>query len=376
MLLLVLRSAFQCVSSGLTAGYPHRSSASSPPVHSATLRALTSSYSTFNLSVRQCISATFLTQENSSIAPRCRVVSKDRKSTLLFVSLRHWAYVRRFSRNNTKCGFLQLPCEIRNRIYSLALTGFTLHITHATGRRFSVCRRPQAVGEEARDLRLMSKTVSATSYEDRHRDCFGPGIGSAKPAVALLQTCRRIHSEAGLLPFSGNSFTFGHENSPPWDDHALIAGSFVYNIMLEQARAIQHVVLHFPLPYLTKREGLLETLLSRVGNIEHITCYVEINWIAWYFLVGEWRPSVRPTLTRNLMRLRTYGTAKIAHIPLYFIDPLSPGGKTDWAGMMMAKRWSAEMEHQLESGTRRDTDVVWTSRRVPQRAWDIWKGRL
>ncbi|KAF1932399.1 uncharacterized protein M421DRAFT_417117 [Didymella exigua CBS 183.55] len=104
-------------------------------------------------------------------------------------------------RKSTASPLLSLPAELRNTIWSHVLKGNTFNI------KCSV-RIPWGV------------TVSNTTISPH--------------SLALLQTCRQIHAETRLLPFTLNIFQFKSEDAfKPW----------LANFDRAQQAAIQHVML-------------------------------------------------------------------------------------------------------------------------------------
>ncbi|KAF7191420.1 hypothetical protein HII31_07443 [Pseudocercospora fuligena] len=169
------------------------------------------------------------------------------------------------------CPFLELPAEVRNRIYEHALGGHNLHMFSwnmsqkerdrdpwwQTGTffkplmqydwrqhrevlvheqhwlQYALCQCPDSdeetyhmstdiPGEKDGQTKLEMKPVqfALQAYADRHRNCFELDIlkfrtvgmrklrTTPRLAMGLLRTCKQVYDEAALVPYYDNTFTF------------------------------------------------------------------------------------------------------------------------------------------------------------------------
>lgn len=126
--------------------------------------------------------------------------------------------------NAKKSAFLQLPPEIRNRIYEYALGNRTLHIVH---RAFPGEATPRLRATEC--AHLEKKMIT---YGDKTLKGGACSYKAARLHVALLRCSRQIYGEAALIPYSANTF---HLISK---DYSVM---FFNSLMPAQRRAIESV---------------------------------------------------------------------------------------------------------------------------------------
>jgi len=154
--------------------------------------------------------------------------------------------------NALQSRLLSLPPEIRNRIWEYALDGGTLHVGFNYSRTLSESRtiQPYSVGvwicqakisdhEAAATIRHGSHATEIAGHVSRHSACATypqPADAFRQYSVALLGTCRQKHSEAALLPFKLNNFSFDG-----FDGRAMRI--FVKRLMVVQQKSILRITL-------------------------------------------------------------------------------------------------------------------------------------
>lgn len=153
---------------------------------------------------------------------------------------------------------LQLPPEIRIRIYGYVLGGRIIHLLLPPGPyacsllRHHVCQLEASKDDNYLVCRRKSPQHSQlddpnipTEYIERHTAAgcaFDSAVGeSALLSLALLRTSRQIHKEAALIPFLQNTFT-------GFQGQAFMA--FSNALFLIQKRAVRHIIVldHDALP--------------------------------------------------------------------------------------------------------------------------------
>ncbi|KAK5161149.1 hypothetical protein LTS14_000945 [Recurvomyces mirabilis] len=154
---------------------------------------------------------------------------------------------------------LQLPPEIRNRIWRFALAGNLIHIMgissnglpFASRVRDAICEIAHSVEEaypDSGDQRI------PPAYNSEHEPCQASmleqkvtcvdilrsqkgkeklGSTERRLNLSLLQTCRQVHIEASLIPYSDNTFVLAHGNP------LMVLKCFILGLALEQARPIR-----------------------------------------------------------------------------------------------------------------------------------------
>jgi hypothetical protein len=123
--------------------------------------------------------------------------------------------------NSVNSPLLSVAPETRNLIYMYALGGRILHVhtfhpCDGHGRKarelliIYECHAKVHDIQAAFDIRCSTAPTAVESYRQRHTMCLpvGPVGIQRRYSVALLQTCRQIHSEAALTPFCWNTFAF------------------------------------------------------------------------------------------------------------------------------------------------------------------------
>ena len=269
--------------------------------------------------------------------------------TVHIVSTQGRADTDRYERNITKSPLLSLPPEIRNRIWQFALTGYTLHVASIASRRkysVRVCTHKRGDVEEARRFGEYPYPSFCRSYNHRHTACLIGVPTTDKPAISLLRTCRLAHSEAALLPFVGNCFTFGKEDPVQRHHrrHSALAGeNFVKSLRLCQAHAITSVVLHLSNEHLTDPFSI-EILSSRLKGLENIICYMECRGIQWELMTST--NAFRNGIAYYIARFRRYRKIKTAMVPIYHADQ-SPYDRPPKSEIDMLNAWARDVETHL-----------------------------
>ncbi|KAF2088904.1 hypothetical protein K490DRAFT_64116 [Saccharata proteae CBS 121410] len=99
----------------------------------------------------------------------------------------------------------KLPAKIRMRIYELALGGNVLEIASLEGPGLCILQGPLG------DVVWPTKPVHAIPRLDRQVVASDYPREQGRYNMSLLKTCRQIYSEARLIPYSHNMFTFASE---------------------------------------------------------------------------------------------------------------------------------------------------------------------
>ncbi|TKA26681.1 hypothetical protein B0A50_04789 [Salinomyces thailandicus] len=108
-----------------------------------------------------------------------------------------------------RMGFLDLPAELRLRIYELHLGGRTLHIGDPLYPASEDEDRVLACQVNTPDMDLQSRSIESINdlFTHRHMTCSKVSAFS-RDDFSLLLVCRHIHHEAASVPFSANTFAF------------------------------------------------------------------------------------------------------------------------------------------------------------------------
>ncbi|KAK3678720.1 hypothetical protein LTR78_001173 [Recurvomyces mirabilis] len=208
---------------------------------------------------------------------------------------------------------LQLPPEIRNRIWRFALAGNLIHIMgissnglpFASRVRDAICEIAHSVEEaypDSGDQRI------PPAYNSEHEPCQASmleqkvtcvdilrsqkgkeklGSTERRLNLSLLQTCRQVHIEASLIPYSDNTFVLAHGNP------LMVLKCFILGLALEQARPIRSLSFVCSASHgnkLTKTAGL-DNLRDTIGGV--VTVRARNVWVSknqtaeWERMVSE-----------------------------------------------------------------------------------------
>jgi len=109
--------------------------------------------------------------------------------------------------------FLDLPPELRNRIYELVLGGNLIHIRIIAGAKsfqVTVCDGDPEVTQDvvasSAHCRIIRTPCRSEPLVQRHLACWSRSKIGLSPAV--LQIRRQTYSEAALITFTSNAFSF------------------------------------------------------------------------------------------------------------------------------------------------------------------------
>jgi hypothetical protein len=172
-----------------------------------------------------------------------------------------------------------LPGEVRTKIWEYVAGEDGLHVTlrqrqektikRKTRYRFTVtlCRANIKDGEAATTIRNETHATEIASCAQRHKDCVtGSMVVPTQDAnirqysVAWLQTCRQIHEEAALLPFTLNNFILSDLD----DIHY-----FPARLMRTQRKQIHSITLGTDTMYPTRKQA---TMLE---GLQQVTIFID-----------------------------------------------------------------------------------------------------
>ncbi|KAH7076473.1 hypothetical protein BKA63DRAFT_283376 [Paraphoma chrysanthemicola] len=121
------------------------------------------------------------------------------------------------ARNQREVPLLQLPGELRNKIYTLVLGGLVI----SSSRHFTSPEQQLGISEDnaLHQSLLPAKLfkIAAFRVEEDHIPTTVSGY------IALLKVCRQIHAETRLLPFELNVFEICSSELSSFLDHLSVA---------------------------------------------------------------------------------------------------------------------------------------------------------
>lgn len=187
---------------------------------------------------------------------------------------------------DTPSRFLRLPKELRESIYETALGGHLVHVggldNSITWRLITICEAHIDEWDMLNSLEAPSSTwPPCGSFGSRHREneigsCFNQSNVKYKLCLNLLLTCRQVHHEARMVPFTHNAFGL----HIPFE-----IGSLGARIGDEHLKQIRHLIVYvadrsraWRIPGLTR-----ETVVSRdlsmlsAGKIRNLNVFIALS---------------------------------------------------------------------------------------------------
>jgi len=212
----------------------------------------------------------------------------------------HTLTPRRWDTSAQRSPLLRLPPELRERIWQYVLGGKVLHIGrkgefgHSTAYAYE-CKAAGNEGDLVRNrgpYDSMDATATTLPYFGRHAPCdTSYHLNKAQyHATYLLRTCRLIHNDAALLPFSENTFLITEMH------HHVTLVCFLRMLNPEQRHAIRKLVMMSCRatcgPHEPAEPDYIATSLTGLRDLTYI---VEFNYFgtARSFLKGEYRERER-----------------------------------------------------------------------------------
>ncbi|KAK0253951.1 hypothetical protein LTR91_002306 [Friedmanniomyces endolithicus] len=213
-----------------------------------------------------------------------------------FNGMNHTLPTRRWDTNAERSPLLRLPPELRERIWQYVLGGKVLHIGrkgefgHSTAFVYE-CKAAASEKDLARHRGPydgMDATPPTVPYFVRHTPCeTSYHLKKAQyHATYLLRTCRLIHNDAALLPFSENTFLITELHH-----HAALVW-FLRRLKPEQRRAIRKLVMMSCRATCGPQEPVEpDFIATSLIGLRDLTYIVEFNYFgtARSFLEGEHR---------------------------------------------------------------------------------------
>lgn len=270
--------------------------------------------------------------------------------------------------NALQSPLLSLPPELRTTIWELVLGEEILHVCSDPRKVPNSMRRSgdsYHIGVYVCTAKINDHHALATlrhgpetmdsgvkTYEDRHMACMPPpryGCPHEKSvrhySVALLQTCRQVHSEAALLPFDVNNFSFsGH-------DKLKTAHDFSARLMTSQQESIRSMTLG---PTLwTSRPAPIGKPLQNLPALQSVTIFQEASHTHG---AGASREASEPIV--DMLKLMKLRRAAVCFYGLWHDHGLPPVSKklTLTAKTALCTSLGEEMESRIVDF--KDTDAA------------------
>ncbi|KAK5726818.1 hypothetical protein LTR15_002708 [Elasticomyces elasticus] len=134
-----------------------------------------------------------------------------------------------YNRNATESALLNIPPEVRTRIWCYVLGGHTIHVDNceprhgfaghslavhngqsaggqqaATKVRNRMCQTREDSIESGNEVSEATATIVKEDYHTKHSKCWN--THKNRLGLRLLRVCRQVHQEAALLPYQENNF--------------------------------------------------------------------------------------------------------------------------------------------------------------------------
>ncbi|KAK4504640.1 hypothetical protein PRZ48_002601 [Zasmidium cellare] len=242
------------------------------------------------------------------------------------------------SSNDSTSRLLKLPPEIRNRIYHFLLGGHDVHVNLAQSSNWLyICQAPT---KEDEVFEQHKTTQTAPRFLHQHSACE-PAVEhhplSEAISLPVLRTCRKIHHEASLMPFSSNTFIIRDLSR---------LSRFIQRLTPVQQRAVQHLEFITTEP---ERPPATTTAFrfEDYTGIRHLRVRMEImravhedaleEWAGWYWgeMMGQF--AQKTLASAEVMVYRASGS------------PVMPVTR-DWAERMEGKLLEVKEESEEVEG--------------------------
>lgn len=118
------------------------------------------------------------------------------------------------NRNVSSSQFLRLPPEIRGRIYYFVFGGSQIYVGQTNDKtedRYAHRSKDNPNGRQHKAGKLYHDTSLEHQYKKYHYDTDTVVGSGTEIDLRVLRVCRQIFTEAALLPYKLNSFTFEHD---------------------------------------------------------------------------------------------------------------------------------------------------------------------
>ncbi|KAK5701337.1 hypothetical protein LTR17_022667 [Elasticomyces elasticus] len=228
--------------------------------------------------------------------------AKKRKRPTRVLAARRWVSdeLREiYNRNASDSPLLSLPPEIRTRIWRSLLSGHTVHVD-ASGIdkvQHYVCKNTISDYELAQNLKADKETIRFRTYQIHHARCRPANKyvvedkAESRLHLNALRACRQIHQEAAILPYAENVFAFASNDDLDF---------FLDTVILEQARALQRIVIAHSDQGSDDPPLDVKFLKSKLQNLEVLVAFVEFSGggRARHFSNEQY---VRDLVARNLL---------------------------------------------------------------------------
>jgi len=223
--------------------------------------------------------------------PFCDLPHRNRPPRLLNLELSPATKKAISTRNADTSPLLKLPAEIRTLILGYAIGGNTIHVSHHQRVfRTRLCHIPGDYdGISCRYIMDSPMEVRDDARGPDHTRCLShKSHTDSQISLNLLRSCRQLHHEACLLPFSRNRFVFDSRDTMHNVD--ILAQFFKRYINNTQARAFADVVfdghLISPARSVETKAFSLMTGLKKKGWILYLDSQRGIAAEMWFVVAG------------------------------------------------------------------------------------------
>ncbi|KAK3627133.1 hypothetical protein LTR56_012560 [Elasticomyces elasticus] len=199
-----------------------------------------------------------------------------------------------YNRNATESALLNMPPEVRTRIWCYVLGGHTIHVDNCeprhgfAGHSLAVHNGQSAGGQHAaarvrnrmcqtledsiasgNEVSEAAATIVKEDYHTKHSKCWY--THKNRLGLRLLRVCRQVHQEAALLPYQENNFVM--------ERGFLTLSSFLMALMPVQSQALHNLEIVVDYPTYGEPDDQLKSayIRARLPKLRSLVVLVQVN---------------------------------------------------------------------------------------------------
>ncbi|KAK3648713.1 hypothetical protein LTR56_000986 [Elasticomyces elasticus] len=257
-----------------------------------------------------------------------------------------------YNRNATESALLNLPPEVRTRIWCCVLGGHTIHVDNreprhgfaghslavhdgqsaggqhaATKVRNRMCQTREDSTASGNEVSEAAETIVKEDYHTKHSKCWN--TPKNRLGLRLLRVCRQVHQEAALLPYQENNFVM--------ERGFLTLSRFLMALMPVQSQALHSLEIVVEYPTYGEPDDQLKSayIRARLPKLRSLVVLVQLRKGTVFF-----PKTVREQIAAKILLFR--------HLPLSSMTVATQYlEKYALMSLEVAKAWSTGLEEKL-----------------------------
>ncbi|KAK5711999.1 hypothetical protein LTR17_018138 [Elasticomyces elasticus] len=252
-----------------------------------------------------------------------------------------------YNRNATESALLNIPPEVRTRIWCYVLGGHTIHVDNceprhgfaghslavhngqsaATKVHNRMCQPREDSIASGNEVSEAAATIVKEDYHSKHSKCWN--TSKNRLGLRLLRVCRQVHQEAALLPYQENNFVM--------ERGFLTLSRFLMALMPVQSQALHSLEIVVDHPTYGEPDDQLKSayIRARLPKLRSLVVLVQLRKGTLFF-----PKTVREQIAAKILLFR--------HLPLSSVT-VATHYLEKYAIMSVeeAKAWSTGLEEKL-----------------------------